>query len=220
MKNGEEGRIGEEVNSEKQDSIYKSESDDENENERNWSEGKEKVADDEEESSDSSIVDELCKKYKDVIKNYGTQESFNQEGINADSQMELSQSKPFENFENLFSEFRSTEESAEEESPGNDGEKSVDWKRGKGTVSWNDGEKAVDWNRGEDTGENSSWGDPGLRGEEELVRKRKRAMCGNCAACLKSDCDNCRTCLDRPRNGGENIRRQKCVLRKCNLGGF
>ena len=220
VKNGEEGRIGEEVNGENQDSFYKSESDDENENERNWSEGKEKVADDKEEGCDSSTVDELCKKYKNVIKNYGSQESFNQEGINADSQMELSQSKPFENFENLFSEFRSTEESAEEESPGNDGETPVNWKRGEGAVSWNDGEKALDWNRGEETGENSSWGDPGLRGEEEPVRKRKRAMCGNCAACLKSDCDNCRNCLDKPRNGGENIRRQKCALRKCNPGGF
>ncbi|XP_072537497.1 methyl-CpG-binding domain protein 1a isoform X2 [Salminus brasiliensis] len=47
-------------------------------------------------------------------------------------------------------------------------------------------------------------------------RKRNRRMCGQCKACLRNqDCGKCDFCMDKPKFGGHNKKRQKCRLRQC-----
>lgn len=47
-------------------------------------------------------------------------------------------------------------------------------------------------------------------------KKRKRAVaCGRCDACNREDCGVCLNCLDKPKFGGNGIRKQSCVARKC-----
>uniref|UniRef100_A0A6Q2YA72 Methyl-CpG binding domain protein 1b n=1 Tax=Esox lucius TaxID=8010 RepID=A0A6Q2YA72_ESOLU len=46
--------------------------------------------------------------------------------------------------------------------------------------------------------------------------KLKRSQgCGTCAPCQRSDCDRCIFCMDKPRNGGLNRKKQKCKYRRC-----
>ena len=42
-----------------------------------------------------------------------------------------------------------------------------------------------------------------------------RQRCGKCAGCTAVECGTCIDCLDKPRFGGQNKRRNPCVLRKC-----
>jgi len=46
-------------------------------------------------------------------------------------------------------------------------------------------------------------------------RIRRRLACGKCPGCKRSDCSKCINCLDKPKYGGENTRKQKCIKRKC-----
>uniref|UniRef100_G3PEK1 Methyl-CpG binding domain protein 1b n=1 Tax=Gasterosteus aculeatus TaxID=69293 RepID=G3PEK1_GASAC len=47
-------------------------------------------------------------------------------------------------------------------------------------------------------------------------KKRKRRSCGECKACLcRKDCGTCDFCVDKPKFGGSNKKRQKCRLRQC-----
>ncbi|XP_017574933.1 methyl-CpG-binding domain protein 1a isoform X1 [Pygocentrus nattereri] len=47
-------------------------------------------------------------------------------------------------------------------------------------------------------------------------KKRKRRMCGQCKACLRDqDCGKCDFCMDKPKYGGKNKKRQKCRYRQC-----
>uniref|UniRef100_A0A3B5LQB6 CXXC-type domain-containing protein n=1 Tax=Xiphophorus couchianus TaxID=32473 RepID=A0A3B5LQB6_9TELE len=47
-------------------------------------------------------------------------------------------------------------------------------------------------------------------------KKRKRRSCGECKACLcRKDCGVCDFCIDKPKFGGSNKKRQKCRLRQC-----
>lgn len=47
-------------------------------------------------------------------------------------------------------------------------------------------------------------------------RKRKRRSCGQCQACqCRRDCGTCDFCVDKPKFGGSNKKRQKCRLRQC-----
>ena len=47
-------------------------------------------------------------------------------------------------------------------------------------------------------------------------RKRQGKGCGECSSCLVTeDCDKCKHCLDKPRNGGKNTLRQKCMEKRC-----
>ena len=49
-----------------------------------------------------------------------------------------------------------------------------------------------------------------------LQKKRKRTVaCGNCDACGRDDCGRCLNCLDKPKFGGQGIRKQSCLERKC-----
>ncbi|KAJ8017300.1 hypothetical protein DPEC_G00016410 [Dallia pectoralis] len=46
--------------------------------------------------------------------------------------------------------------------------------------------------------------------------KLKRSQCcGTCAPCRRPDCNKCIFCMDKPRNGGQNRRKQKCKFRRC-----
>lgn len=47
------------------------------------------------------------------------------------------------------------------------------------------------------------------------VTKRKNTACGSWQACTVTDCGQCINCLDKPRFGGPNKRRRKCVQRIC-----
>jgi len=39
--------------------------------------------------------------------------------------------------------------------------------------------------------------------------------CKKCSGCVRPDCGTCVYCLDKPKFGGRNIQKQKCVLKKC-----
>ncbi|XP_035007988.1 methyl-CpG-binding domain protein 1b isoform X5 [Hippoglossus stenolepis] len=52
--------------------------------------------------------------------------------------------------------------------------------------------------------------------DDDWHRKRKRRSCGECKACLcRKDCGTCDFCVDKPKFGGSNKKRQKCRLRQC-----
>uniref|UniRef100_A0A674JZ33 CXXC-type domain-containing protein n=1 Tax=Terrapene triunguis TaxID=2587831 RepID=A0A674JZ33_9SAUR len=47
-------------------------------------------------------------------------------------------------------------------------------------------------------------------------KSRRNRKCGECEACLlKADCGRCDFCRDKPKFGGENLKRQKCRWRQC-----
>ena len=46
----------------------------------------------------------------------------------------------------------------------------------------------------------------------------KRKRCGVCEGCLNiDDCNKCKTCLDKKKNGGPGTMKQICMLRKCEV---
>ncbi|XP_074509880.1 methyl-CpG-binding domain protein 1b isoform X3 [Sebastes fasciatus] len=52
--------------------------------------------------------------------------------------------------------------------------------------------------------------------DDDWHKKRKRRSCGDCKACLcRKDCGTCDFCVDKPKFGGSNKKRQKCRLRQC-----
>jgi hypothetical protein len=46
-------------------------------------------------------------------------------------------------------------------------------------------------------------------------RKRKSKSCMSCKECLSPECQVCRNCMDKPKFGGKNKIKQKCVERTC-----
>uniref|UniRef100_A0A8C8VJV7 [histone H3]-lysine(4) N-methyltransferase n=1 Tax=Pelusios castaneus TaxID=367368 RepID=A0A8C8VJV7_9SAUR len=47
-------------------------------------------------------------------------------------------------------------------------------------------------------------------------KKNRMTRCGKCKGCLKlQDCGTCVNCLDKPKFGGPNTKKQCCVYRKC-----
>ena len=48
----------------------------------------------------------------------------------------------------------------------------------------------------------------------DLKRKRWSA-CGVCHGCLATDCGECINCLDKSKFGGQGVRKQSCVVRRC-----
>jgi len=47
-------------------------------------------------------------------------------------------------------------------------------------------------------------------------RQRKRYLsCGKCVNCCKEDCGKCVSCKDKPKFGGNNTRKQRCIERIC-----
>ncbi|XP_076832457.1 histone-lysine N-methyltransferase 2A [Brachyhypopomus gauderio] len=53
--------------------------------------------------------------------------------------------------------------------------------------------------------------------QEALPRKGRRSRrCGQCSGCqVPEDCGVCTNCLDKPKFGGRNIKKQCCKVRKC-----
>ena len=48
------------------------------------------------------------------------------------------------------------------------------------------------------------------------VLNSRRTYCKNCPVCIQEDCNTCANCLDRPKNGGANKLKQKCMIKaKC-----
>ncbi|XP_065920656.1 uncharacterized protein [Dysidea avara] len=46
-------------------------------------------------------------------------------------------------------------------------------------------------------------------------RRSRYPNCGKCVNCSKSDCGKCLSCKDKPKFGGNNVRKQRCVERIC-----
>lgn len=53
--------------------------------------------------------------------------------------------------------------------------------------------------------------------QEPPVKKGRRSRrCGQCSGCqVPEDCGVCTNCLDKPKFGGRNIKKQCCKMRKC-----
>lgn len=45
----------------------------------------------------------------------------------------------------------------------------------------------------------------------------KRLACLECAGCKRAECGRCWACLDKPKFGGQNLKRQRCLERRCVL---
>ena len=45
--------------------------------------------------------------------------------------------------------------------------------------------------------------------------RAKGKACKDCAGCRAADCNKCKHCLDKPRNGGANNLKKKCLERTC-----
>ena len=48
-----------------------------------------------------------------------------------------------------------------------------------------------------------------------LSRRKRRKACDNCENCRREDCGSCKNCLDKPKFGGSNVKKQRCVHRVC-----
>ncbi|XP_020653263.3 methyl-CpG-binding domain protein 1 isoform X7 [Pogona vitticeps] len=55
-----------------------------------------------------------------------------------------------------------------------------------------------------------------LKKSVHASKSRQNRKCGECEACLlKTDCGRCDFCCDKPKFGGQNLKRQKCRWRQC-----
>ncbi|XP_025022174.1 methyl-CpG-binding domain protein 1 isoform X7 [Python bivittatus] len=55
-----------------------------------------------------------------------------------------------------------------------------------------------------------------LKNSVHSSKSRQNRKCGDCEACLlKTDCGRCDFCCDKPKFGGQNLKRQKCRWRQC-----
>ncbi|XP_062827734.1 methyl-CpG-binding domain protein 1 isoform X4 [Anolis carolinensis] len=55
-----------------------------------------------------------------------------------------------------------------------------------------------------------------LKSSVHASKSRRSRKCGKCEACqLRTDCGRCDFCCDKPKFGGQNMKRQKCRWRQC-----
>ena len=47
--------------------------------------------------------------------------------------------------------------------------------------------------------------------------KIRKVACKQCAGCLAEDCGKCLYCLDKPKFGGNDVKKQKCLRRQCHI---
>ena len=52
-------------------------------------------------------------------------------------------------------------------------------------------------------------------GVRKARKKQRNAIQCKCDGCSREDCDQCRFCLDKPKNGGRGTIRRRCVERQC-----
>lgn len=45
--------------------------------------------------------------------------------------------------------------------------------------------------------------------------RKRQSRCGECPGCTSNDCNECKFCLDKPKNGGPGTKKQSCIKRKC-----
>jgi len=45
--------------------------------------------------------------------------------------------------------------------------------------------------------------------------KTRRGGCRECPGCMSEDCGECLYCLDKPKFGGNDVKKQRCVRRRC-----
>ena len=50
---------------------------------------------------------------------------------------------------------------------------------------------------------------------QDQVPKKRNTRCRTCSPCRTSDCGMCIYCLDKPKFGGPNRRKNACIHRKC-----
>lgn len=43
----------------------------------------------------------------------------------------------------------------------------------------------------------------------------KKLRCGDCKGCKHDDCGACMNCADKPKFGGSGVRKQCCILKRC-----
>jgi hypothetical protein len=48
-----------------------------------------------------------------------------------------------------------------------------------------------------------------------LMIKTRRGGCRECIGCKAEDCGECLYCLDKPKFGGNDVKKQRCVKRRC-----
>mmetsp|Transcript_69025 Transcript_69025/g.114728 ORF Transcript_69025/g.114728 Transcript_69025/m.114728 type:complete len:193 (-) Transcript_69025:339-917(-) len=47
------------------------------------------------------------------------------------------------------------------------------------------------------------------------TKAKRLTSCGECKACLRSECGICINCVDKAKFGGQGVRKQCCVNRRC-----
>lgn len=55
--------------------------------------------------------------------------------------------------------------------------------------------------------------------DQEPKALTRSTRCGRCDECRKGDCGMCYNCRDKPRFGGQGVRKQACKMRKCLSAG-
>lgn len=58
---------------------------------------------------------------------------------------------------------------------------------------------------------------PRMPASSNPKENQKRTRCGECAACLTSNCGRCKFCRDMPKFGGTGTLRQPCINRLCEV---
>ena len=52
------------------------------------------------------------------------------------------------------------------------------------------------------------------------VTRSRRIGCRECPGCLADDCGQCLYCLDKPKFGGNDVKKQRCIKRRCHRSNF
>jgi len=52
------------------------------------------------------------------------------------------------------------------------------------------------------------------------VTRSRRIGCRECPGCLADDCGQCLYCLDKPKFGGNDVKKQRCIKRRCHRANY